>query len=103
MILYIILSNSFYPKNDCLDISATEVLNKLNIPKLNFEKVQLCERTITKDEVLETLKSMKNNKSPGNDGFPKEFYEIFWNSLAEPFLNSIKTGKLKNELTSSQR
>ena len=46
---------------------------------------------------------MKNNKSPENDGFPKEFYETFWNSLAEPFLNSIKTGKLKNELTSSQR
>ena len=37
---------------------------------------------------------MKNNKLPGNDGFPKEFYETFWASLAEPFLNSIKTSEL---------
>ena len=46
---------------------------------------------------------MKNNKLPGNDGFPKEFYETFWASLAEPFLNSIKTSELWNELSSSQR
>ena len=64
------------------------------MPKLSFEEVQLCVGTITKDEILETLKSMKNNKLPGNDGFPKEFYETFWASLAEPFLNSIKTSEL---------
>ena len=46
---------------------------------------------------------MKNNKLPGNDGFPKEFYETFWASLAEPFLNSIKTAELWNKLSSSQR
>ena len=22
---------------------------------------------------------MENNKTPGNDGLPKEFYEVFWN------------------------
>ena len=46
---------------------------------------------------------MKNNKSPGNDGFPKEFYEMFWNSLADPLLDSIKASRLKNELSTSQR
>ena len=46
---------------------------------------------------------MKNNKLPGSDGFPKEIYETFWASLAEPLLNSIKTIKLKNELSSSQK
>ena len=28
---------------------------------------------------------MQNNKSPGNDGLTKEFYEIFWNRLKEIF------------------
>ena len=46
---------------------------------------------------------MKNNKSPGNDRLPKEFYETFQASLAEPFLNSIKSAKLKNELSCSQK
>ena len=44
---------------------------------------------------------MENNKSPGNDGFPKEFFETVSASLAESFLNSIKTVKLKIELSSS--
>ena len=46
---------------------------------------------------------MKNNKSPENYGFLEEFYETLWASLTEPFLNSIKTAKLKKELSSSQR
>ena len=46
---------------------------------------------------------MENNKSPGNDGFPKEFFETVSVSLAESFLNSIKTVKLKIEFSSSQR
>ena len=30
--------------------SATEVSNKLNIPKLSFEEAQLCKRTFTKEK-----------------------------------------------------
>ena len=78
------------------------VLNKLTMPQLSFEELQLYEGTIKKDEIFKTSKSMKNNKSPANDG-PKEFYETFWASLAEPFLNFIKTAKLNNELSSSQK
>ena len=37
---------------------------------------------------------MKNNQLPRNHEFPKEFYETSWASLAEPFLNSIKTAEL---------
>ena len=46
---------------------------------------------------------MENDKSPGNDGFPKEFFETLWASLAEPFLKSIKTVELINQLISSKR
>ena len=33
---------------------------------------------MSEDEVFKSLKSMENNKSPGNDGFSKDSYECFW-------------------------
>ena len=32
---------------------------------------------------------MQNDKSPGNDGLAKEFYETFWNELKEIFIDSV--------------
>ena len=37
----------------------------------------MCENDLTEDELLISLKSMQNNKTPGNDGLMKEFYETF--------------------------
>ncbi len=39
------------------------------------------------NDLTRALKSMKNNKSPGVDGLPKEFYEKFWEELRETMLN----------------
>ena len=64
-------------------------MEKLKITKLTEEEVKMCEGAITSDEILDTLKSMENNKSPANDGFPKEFYESCWDSISTPFLSSI--------------
>ena len=58
------------------------------MPKLNIEEVQLCEGAI---------------KKRWSDGYPKESYKTFWDSLAEPFLNSIKTAELNNELSNSEK
>ena len=77
MILYITFIKLFFPKNKCLDITATEVLNKLNIPTVSVKEVQLCKGTITKYKMFETSKLMKNNKSPGNGGFSMEFYKLY--------------------------
>ena len=46
---------------------------------------------------------MENNKSPGNDGLYKEFYECFWNEIKNPFLASIHRAFLNQELSSSQK
>ena len=32
---------------------------------------------MSEDEVFKSLKSMENNKSPGNDGFSEDSYECF--------------------------
>ena len=36
---------------------------------------------------------MHNDKSPGNNGLTKEFYEIFWDDLKEIFVNSVTEKK----------
>ena len=46
---------------------------------INHDFFSLCENDFTEDELLISLKSMQNNKTPGNDGLTKEFYEAFWN------------------------
>ena len=46
---------------------------------------------------------MPNNKSPGNDGLTKEFYESFWEEIKNPLLLSFDTGFDKKELSTTQR
>ena len=47
------------------------------------------------DNLFVALKGMLNNKSPGNDGLSKEFYETFWEDIKDAFINSIKQAKIK--------
>ena len=44
---------------------------------------------MTLKEISEALKSMKNNKSPGMDGFPAEFFKFYWKKLQYFVLRSL--------------
>ena len=78
-------------------------LELVPLPKLTNEQTLSCEGIISEDEVFKSLKSMENNKSPGNDVFSKEFYEFFWNEVKNPFLASIHRAFLNQKLSSSQK
>ena len=39
------------------------------------------EGEITMDELITALNGTKNNKSPGADGYPIEFYKLFWDNI----------------------
>ena len=49
--------------------------------QLSTEKSRECEKCITEKELLEDLKSMPNDDSPGNDGPTKECSETFWSEV----------------------
>ena len=86
--------------------TAAEIENfsrQLNIPKVPDYKSKLCEVDLTEKDLCDSLKSTQNDKSPGDDGLTKEFYEIFWNKLKEIFVDSVLETKEKGHLSISQR
>ena len=58
-------------------------LNTLDIPKLSTDQIILCDIELTEKDLYDSMKSMKNDKSPGNDGLTKEFYITFWDDIKE--------------------
>ena len=100
--------HSFYQKlfSKNNDISRQKVLPYLqdkNLPKLNDDQCALWKKGITEEEVKHELNKMEINKSPGNDGLTKEFYETFWDYVKVPLLLSFNMAFLKKELSTSQK
>ena len=57
--------------------------------KTHEDKAKLCEEDLTKKDLYNSVKSMQNDKSPGNDGLTKELYETFWKKLKKIFIDSM--------------
>ena len=55
-----------------------QYLQDKSLSRLKDDQCVLCEKDITEEEVKHELNKMEINKSPGNDGLTKEFYEAFW-------------------------
>ena len=49
------------------------------------------------------LESFQNNKAPGNDGIPVEFYKKNWPRIREPFINCVNECFEKGEMSCSQK
>ena len=54
----------------------THMLNT-TIPKLEQQEANYLEGMLTIEEAGQTLKHMKNNKSPGTSGFSDDFFKYF--------------------------
>lgn len=75
----------------------------LNIPQLNVEEQESLEKDLTFEELKEALTSFADNKSPGEDGFTKEFYEAFFDLLGKDLLNSYNEAFNRGSLSVSQK
>ena len=54
-----------------------QYLYLISIPQLTEDQPRDCEFILSEKDLLLVLKSMLNNKAPGNEGLTKEFYEAF--------------------------
>lgn len=72
------------------------LMEKISLPKLSEEESQCMVHPITKEEIEEVIKTLKNNKSPGVDGFSGEFYKCFIKEIS-PLLQRVFNYALKEK------
>ena len=94
--------NLFKNKDSEIDEINTEFL-KPYLTKLSEHEAKGLEGILTIDEIGQALKNMKNNKCPGIDGFPADFYKIFWSKLKFFVLRSLNHGFLSGQFLISLR
>ena len=82
----------------------TSYLKNKNIPRVlcNNEK-QSCEGYITVAECCEVVTKLKKNKSPGLDGLPSEFYDVFFPRIGEFLVQVYNEAFNEGELIESQK
>lgn len=56
--------------------------SNVDVPKLQSDEARLLESPITEGEIRKAVSLMNTGKSPGNDGFPAEYYKEYIDILA---------------------
>ena len=75
----------FGPK-DVSDITLEEDRIQ-DIPQLSREENELLTSEFTVSEVKDAVFQMEHNKAPGPDGFPAEFYQVFWEVIKDDLMS----------------
>lgn len=66
--------NLYKIEQDADNIGAKRFMDGITLPKLQYEDRELLDADISEMEVLQAINSLQNNKTPGPDGFPVEYY-----------------------------
>ena len=90
-----------YSKQDVTPIDLHEYFSDIEVPKLTSEEALNLEGDLTLSELTQALKQMKNEKSPGPDGFTTEFLKFFWKDLGVFLCKSLNSGYKNGNLSTS--
>lgn len=99
-------AKSFYEKLYSRDdhcLGTEDISHLVSPPTLSQEESASLEGLISHHEVLSALKRMKNDKSPGSDGYTVEFFKFFFAELGTFIVRSINSGFHKGELSVTQK
>ena len=78
-----------YERNKNINNQHSDLFFNESIPKLADDDKALCDQPINMHECSKALLCLKNGKSPGSDGFPPEFYKMFWKSIGSLVYDSL--------------
>ena len=92
-----------YQHQNCDSFNFNNLLGNTQTCKLSVEDALNLEGTLNLNEIENALRNMKNNKSPGPDGFTCEFYKAFWNDISVFLLRSLNYGYRNGILSVTQR
>lgn len=95
--------SNLYAEKETDEINLELLLNYPDIPKLSSQMSSLLEGPLCVDEIYSTLKIMKNNKSPGQDGFTVECYRYFWEDIKYLLVRSLNYAYFTGKLSNSQK
>lgn len=62
-----------------------------NIPQVTQEDNEMLTNEFTEAEVKSVVFQMEHNKAPGPDGFPAEFYQVFWEVIKDDLMALLRT------------
>ncbi len=77
-----------------VDVKATEKLLNNVKKRISASQRDSLDRVITLEELEKAVRRLQRGKSPGPDGIPAEFYQLFWDKIKHlylGFINAVKT------------
>ena len=86
-----------------LNTNLSYFFGNLNLPQLSEAQKMSYEGNISVEECYKVLDTFQNNKTPGNDGIPIEFYRKFWPIISDSFLKCVNETFVKGEMSCSQK
>ena len=94
---------NLYKSKDISNENVDRYLENIDVPEIKNDDKHILNKFPSYSECSEAVFQMKNNKSPGIDGLPSEFYQCFWTELGPIFFAALKEIFEQGELTNSQQ
>ena len=98
-----ILNSKIVENENVQRVNFNQFAKDVVIPRLTNEEQIEMENDLTMEEIKKVLKLFQRNKTPGEDGFPVEFYEAFLDLLGGNLLDCYNEAFYEEQLSISQR
>ena len=92
-----------YTSKEISDENIDAYLENINVSIIDQKDKELCENFPAIEECKDAVMNLKNNKSPGLDGLPGEFYKCFWSDISALFYEVLICVFDRKEMSFSQR
>ena len=92
---------NLYNHREVNNVDLETVIN--NTPKLSEDEKISLEGPITYAEAHGALRCMKNNKSPGSDGFTCEFFKFFFQDIGDFLVRSLNYSFQNGQMSVTQK